>query len=172
MTTNTKLSIVALLLTILALGMALWILWREIDWRTGYGRPVAQVTHEPIPNPGRFLVPDRYLVWVTESCAEFGVPLYVGTRLIYEESGFDEKAMHRNRDGSYDHNLTQLNSRFHPVMLTRAAIREGIRYWAYLWHHLGTIRAATIAYQTGPNAMWRATERTYAEADAVTTGKL
>ena len=168
----TKLTIIALILLVLVESMALWILWRELDWQLSFNRPVAHSLRIPIPDPTRFLAPDRYRAWVMESCAEFGVPLDVGIRLIYEESGWDEKAMHRNRDGSYDHNLTQLNSRWHRVMLTRAAIREGIRYWAQCWHRLGTIRAATIAYQTGPNAMYRATKRTLAEADHVSKGDL
>lgn len=131
--------------------------------------PTEPVHHYRVDDP-RFIAPEEFRATVIHYAAEFGVPLDVAIRLPFEESRWDETAMHRNRDGSYDHGPMQLNSRYHYVMVTRANIRDGLKYWAYCWRKTGKIYDATLAYICGLRGMAKPTLSAKREAWAVVKG--
>ena len=131
--------------------------------------PVAARIEYHITDP-RFIAPPQYRAWVIQYAAEFGVPLDVAIRLAYEESRWRPTLISANRNGSWDHGLYQLNSRYHRVQTVEGNIRAGLEYWAWCWRQTGTIRGATIAYQTGVNGMKHARGRTLIEAANVAGG--
>ena len=118
----------------------------------------------------RFVAPVKYRAWIMKYAAQFGVPLDVAIRLGFEESGWNESAMSRNRNRTYDHGLYQLNSAYHRVMLTEANIRDGLAYWAQCWRATGSVRRATVAYMAGIMGEKHAPKSTRREAAAVAGG--
>lgn len=120
----------------------------------------------------RFIAPEEYRAMVMQGAAEFGIPLDIAIRLAFEESGWDETAMQRNRNGSFDHGLYQLNSRYHRVKLTPANIHEGLRYLRWCWDQTGTLKGAVMAYNAGLTGSQTPTRRTRTLAEKVVGGRL
>lgn len=116
-------------------------------------KPEPVVTWEPVTDP-RFIIPERFRGWVMQYAAEFGIPLDVATRLGYEESWWNPGAFNRNRNGTYDHGLYQLNSAYHRVQTVQSNIRKGLQFLRYCWDRAGTLRGAITLYNAGPNRLY------------------
>lgn len=136
------------------------------------------VAPEPAPVPvvygqlddPRFIAPEQFRAWIDKYAAEFGVPRDVAIRLPFEESGWIQYLTVRNRNGTYDHDMFQLNSRYHHVLTTEANIREGLKYWSWCWRKTGKIYDATLAYICGLRGMATPTKSAKREAWAVLKG--
>ncbi len=114
-----------------------------------------QVVQEPTVTvtitDGRFVAPVQYRTWVYRYCAEYGVPVDMAIRLAYEESRWDETAMGISSNGTTDHGLYQLNSRYHDPKTTEEGIRLGIEYLGKMIRESATMKEAVCKYNAGPN---------------------
>ena len=98
----------------------------------------------------RFIASDKYRSWIMKYSAEYGVPLDIAIRLAYEESHWNETAMGRNRNRTYDNGLYQLNSRYHRIELPEANIRDGLAKLGLMIKKAPTMRLAVVYYNAGP----------------------
>ena len=82
---------------------------------------------------------------VARKALAMGVPSHVGMDRIWHESKFRPDAPpHRNRNGSTDYGIAQLNDRFHPdaaSMTVDEQIDEAMRYLAEGGRRCGWARA-------------------------------
>ena len=121
------------------------------------------VTKVQISTPDyRYIIPHKYLVPVMHYAAESQIPLWIATRLAYEESQWRENAVGRNKNGTFDFGLYQLNSAFLDDFATRfnhgskidpldpvTNIRIAMRCLANLHNSYGTWRRTIIAWNHG-----------------------
>ena len=109
------------------------------------------------PAPAQGIIPDQYTRIVFHYCAETGIPVYIAVGIITEESGWNELARNKIAGGLMQlsfsnhaefrdkYNNGREFSEFDPV----ANVRIGLRYYAHLYHWLGTFRKACYFYATG-----------------------
>ena len=119
-----------------------------------------------------FIAPRAYSASVMHWASYYGVPLDIAVRLAYEESRWDENAMHRNRNGTYDHGLYQLNSRYYRVGGPGRDIRLGLGHLASMYRITGTWRKAVIAYNAGASRVLNPPASSHRLADRVVGGGL
>lgn len=55
-------------------------------------------------------VPEKYYQALVKYCRQYNVPMYYASRLISYESGWDPKHRNKNKNGTIDISLCQLNS--------------------------------------------------------------
>ena len=58
----------------------------------------------------KIIVPTKYYATLVKYCRQYDVPIYYAARLISYESGWQESFINKNKDGSKDYSLCQLNS--------------------------------------------------------------
>jgi soluble lytic murein transglycosylase-like protein len=154
--------IFTLLLLIPALGMA----------QTDPSQVIQEFT-PPIPFQSRFLAPEAYKLWVMQYAAEYGIPLDIAIRLCYEESGWRPTLLsYKNRDGSRDTGLYQLNTRYFRVKTTEGNIQAGLKHLAWCYRVTGKWRMAVIAYNCGYNNRLHPSKTTIEYAERVVSGGL
>lgn len=107
-------------------------------------------------------VPAKYYDALITYCNEFGVPAHIMARLISYESGWDEWSVNKNRNGTTDYGLCQLNSgslkdfyrwhnggkKFDPL-IWEDNLRIGIRHMKFLYNETGSWWSAIAAYNMG-----------------------
>ncbi len=134
--------------------------------------PQGLTIYPAIPNPGRFLIPDKYKLVVMTEAANHGIPLDIAIRLVYEESRWKESAINRNTNGTYDYGLMQLNSRYFKVYPWQTNIQKGLEYLASLYIQTGTWKQALISYNAGLNGGKNPKERSIRYAERIVSGGL
>lgn len=135
--------------------------------------PLKGVTiHAPIPNPGRFLIPEKYVSVVIQEAANYGIPLDIAIRLVYEESRWKEKAINRNDNGTFDYGLMQLNSRYFDIYPWQVNVQKGLAHLAALYKQTGTWRQALVSYNAGLNGGKNPPQRSVRYADRIVKGGL
>lgn len=100
---------------------------------------------------GRFIAPEPFRAWIMEYSAKYGVPLDVAIRLAYEESKWNETATGKNANGTYDHGLYQLNSRYYTIKLTKENVRTALQVLGKYIKESETLKEAIMKYNAGPN---------------------
>jgi len=92
---------------------------------------------------------------VLDSADEYNVPASLAFALSWEESKFNPRAVNRNRDGSVDRGLFQLNSRsfpnleLHEFFSVRANARYGIGHLRHCLDSGGSEISALAMYNAG-----------------------
>lgn len=118
----------------------------------------------------RFIAPQRYRADVSAAASFYGIPQDIAIRLAFEESGWTEGLVSKNRNGTYDHNIYQMNSRTFSVKLTRAHIWEAMRHFSVCWKLGGSLRKAVIVWNAGLAGSKHPSARTLRLAGRVTSG--
>ena len=134
---------------------------------------VIQEFTPPIPFQSRFLAPEPYKLWVMQYAAEYGIPLDIAIRLAYEESAWRSTLLsYKNRDGSRDTGLYQLNTKYHRVQTTVGNIKDGLKHLAWCYRQTGKWRQAVICYNSGIRGMRHPSQNTLDYAERVVGGQL
>ncbi len=108
------------------------------------------------------VVPTKYYSAFSAYCTEYGVPEYIMARLITYESGWNPKHINKNKNGTKDFGLCQLNSaglydlaRWHnkgvafDPMDWKENLRIGTKHLRYLYQETGSWWSAVAAYNMG-----------------------
>ena len=82
------------------------------------GRLEALVTVIEVQNTHAYTWQDE----VNEMLRKAGIDVYVADQVIYGESRWDVKAVHKNKDGSVDRGLWQISSYYHPEVSKNCAL--------------------------------------------------
>lgn len=77
----------------------------------------------PFPAPHRVQTVESRII---RAALDAGIPPHVALSVAWRESRLRPDAEHRNRDGSVDRGVMQLNSRWHPPMAWQENIDTGI----------------------------------------------
>jgi len=120
---------------------------------------IETVKQEKTPS---FSIPDKYFFIIKDAAEESGVPLWIAARLAEVESDFDAKCTSKNKNGSIDCGLWQLNSTYIKEFSWRYndgkkldpynvmdSTRVALRYLARLYSATGSWQAAVAAYNCG-----------------------
>lgn len=128
--------------------------------------------YPPIPNPSRFLIPEKYKLTVMSLSARFGIPLDIATRLVYEESRWKEHAVNRNANGSFDHGLAQLNSRYFGRYDWKTNLAKGLAHLAAMYKATGSWEWALVSYNAGLSGAKSPPARSLVYAQTIVSGGL
>jgi len=103
-------------------------------------------------------IPKEFYATFVETCTTYNVPIEYASRLIAYESGWNPKFINKNKDGSKDYSLCQLNSnclydlrRWHndgkpfDPMNWRDNLRIGIAHMRFLYDRNGESWWAAVA---------------------------
>jgi hypothetical protein len=112
--------------------------------------PAAPPEHvaAPVTDP-RFIAPAKYRAWVMQYAAEFGVPLDIAIRVAYNESTWRAGCLTKDKNGTYDDGVYQLNSRYYRIQLVQSNIRLGLRHLGLDIRRTRTLREALYCYNCG-----------------------
>ena len=108
------------------------------------------------------VVPSKYYGAFSAYCTEYDVPEYIMARLITYESGWNPKHINKNKNGTKDYGLCQLNSaglydlaRWHNKGVAfdpldwNDNLRIGIKHLRFLYQETGSWWSAVAAYNMG-----------------------
>ncbi len=132
---------------------------------TGAGVPIRYVPLPPVataPETPSVRIPPQYVGVVLASAIDAGVPGWLFARLIEKESAYREQAVRKNRNGTFDYGMAQLNSRYLPdfqwfdndgkpfdPMKPEEALPVAARYLRRLYDATGDWWMAVAAYECG-----------------------
>lgn len=107
-------------------------------------------------------VPHKYHDLLLEYCETYQVPSYYMARLIQWESGWKDKRIHVNPDGTTDFGLGQLNSKSIPDFIRwhnagkafdplngKENLRISVMHLRFLYERTGSWWSAVAAYNMG-----------------------
>jgi soluble lytic murein transglycosylase-like protein len=111
-----------------------------------------------------YKIPSKYRVFVIYTCKELDIPLNIFYNLIYEESRWKATAINRNKNGTMDRGLMQLNSRYQSYFVNKFFnskfvfdifnpyhnIEVGANYLKSLHNKYGNWKTSIMAYNCGP----------------------
>lgn len=111
---------------------------------------------------GQVCVPTAYNELFHIYCTEYGVPSDIMAKLIQYESGWNFRTVNKNKNGTKDYGLCQLNSaglydlqRWHnngkpfDPFNWKENLRIGIKHMRYLYQETGSWWSAVAAYNMG-----------------------
>lgn len=151
----------------------LGVLAFNVTWIAAQYQPEpVRMVYPAIPNIGRFIAPKEYRQSVMNWCGYYGVPLDIGVRFIWEESRWNSKAVNKNKNGSFDFGLCQLNSFYFPKTTVEENIEFGIRHFKEAWVATGSLRMASVGYNAGIYGARNPPVRSLKYADRVVGGGL
>jgi len=127
-----------------------------------------------IPATAQAIIPDKYVKIIFHYCAETGVPVYIATGMIWEESKWNEKAVSYKKGKRVAGGLFQLSFRHHVEFRDKynggkefseydpeANTRIALRYLASLIKRFGKFRPALNYYNSGyPTGVIRSVRET------------
>jgi len=119
-----------------------------------------------LSQPHRLLEPSyelplRYVPWLQLLTTEYEVPLWLVARLVQVESSWNERAINRNRNGTYDYGLFQLNSDYIEYFEWKYSVEDlnpfnwkqsaevAVKHLRKLYEATGSWYEATLAYNCG-----------------------